>query len=94
MLYVEHGTKKALTGKEVDELVTNAEKYLKRVKKLFSEIETSIGMVDFCSVHLEACCGIKKRVEQFEAVLSRMSASFANVGAGSVFSRLVNCSSR
>ena len=36
---MEHGTKKNLTGKEVDELVSNAEKYLKRIKKLFNQIE-------------------------------------------------------
>lgn len=36
---VEHGTKKNVTGKEIDELLLNAEKYLERLKKLFSEIE-------------------------------------------------------
>ena len=36
---LEHGTKKDLTGKEVDDLMTSAEKYLKRIKKLFAEIE-------------------------------------------------------
>jgi len=36
---LEHGTTKELGGKEVDVLLENAEKYLKRVKKLFSQIE-------------------------------------------------------
>ena len=36
---LEHGTKKELSGKEVDELIKNAEKYLKRVKELFTQIE-------------------------------------------------------
>ncbi|MBW2999885.1 nucleotidyltransferase domain-containing protein, partial [Candidatus Woesearchaeota archaeon] len=36
---LEHGTKKDLTGKEVDELLNNANKYLKRVKRLFTQIE-------------------------------------------------------
>jgi len=36
---VEHGTKKELTGKEVDELLENATKFLKRIKKLFKQIE-------------------------------------------------------
>jgi len=35
---IEHGTKKELSGKEVDELLDDAEKYLKRIKKLFDEI--------------------------------------------------------
>lgn len=36
---VEHGTKKDVTGKEIDELVENCDKYLKRVKRLFTQIE-------------------------------------------------------
>jgi len=36
---VEHGTKKNVSGKEIDELLDSAEKYLGRLKKLFSEIE-------------------------------------------------------
>ena len=36
---IEHGTKKELTGTELDQFVNNAEKYLKRIKKLFVDIE-------------------------------------------------------
>ncbi|HLC88774.1 MAG TPA: nucleotidyltransferase domain-containing protein, partial [Candidatus Nanoarchaeia archaeon] len=36
---IEHGTKKELTGTELDQFVTNAEKYLKRIRKLFKDIE-------------------------------------------------------
>ena len=36
---IEHGVKKGLTGKEVDELSADADKYLKRLKRLFSQIE-------------------------------------------------------
>ncbi|MFH1505978.1 MAG: nucleotidyltransferase domain-containing protein [archaeon] len=36
---IEHGTKKELSGKEVDELLANATKYLARLKKLFKQIE-------------------------------------------------------
>jgi uncharacterized protein (UPF0332 family)/predicted nucleotidyltransferase len=35
---LEHGTKKDLTGAEVDKLITDAEKYLKRLNQLFKEI--------------------------------------------------------
>lgn len=38
---IEHGTKKELTGKELDELLQNAEKYLKRIQRLFKQIEKS-----------------------------------------------------
>ena len=36
---IEHSEKKELSGKELDELLTNADKYLKRIKRLFSQIE-------------------------------------------------------
>ncbi len=36
---IEHGTKKELTGTELDEYVNNAEKFLKRIRELFVEIE-------------------------------------------------------
>jgi len=36
---LEHGKEKELSGKEVDVLLENAEDYLKRIKKLFSQIE-------------------------------------------------------
>ncbi|MBU4492939.1 MAG: nucleotidyltransferase domain-containing protein, partial [Nanoarchaeota archaeon] len=36
---LEHGKDKELSGKEVDVLLENAEKYLNRIKKLFSQIE-------------------------------------------------------
>ena len=37
---IEHGTKKEISGKEVDELLKNAQKYLERIKRLFKQIET------------------------------------------------------
>lgn len=36
---IEHGTKAALTGKEIDELMDDADKYLKRIQRLFKQIE-------------------------------------------------------
>ena len=36
---IEHGVKKGLSGKEVDTLLDNADKYLKRIKRLFTQIE-------------------------------------------------------
>lgn len=37
---VEHGNTKEVTGKLIDELLDNAEKYLKRIKRLFTQIES------------------------------------------------------
>ncbi|MFH1590784.1 MAG: nucleotidyltransferase domain-containing protein [archaeon] len=36
---IEHGTKKEVTGKEVDTLLDESDKYLKRIKRLFTQIE-------------------------------------------------------
>jgi len=36
---IEHGVKKELSGKEVDDLLKNGEKYIKRINKLFTQIE-------------------------------------------------------
>ncbi|PIN85887.1 hypothetical protein COV19_07390 [Candidatus Woesearchaeota archaeon CG10_big_fil_rev_8_21_14_0_10_44_13] len=36
---IEHGTKKDLTGRELDELLTSSEDFLKRIKDLFTQIE-------------------------------------------------------
>lgn len=36
---LEHGTKKEVSGKELDKLIKDSHKYLKRIKKLFAEIE-------------------------------------------------------
>jgi uncharacterized protein (UPF0332 family)/predicted nucleotidyltransferase len=36
---LEHGTLKAITGKEIDKLVADAEKYLKRINRLFTQLE-------------------------------------------------------
>ncbi|MBS1266519.1 MAG: hypothetical protein MAG795_00486 [Candidatus Woesearchaeota archaeon] len=36
---VEHGNKKNISGKELDKLKTDADKYLKRIKELFEEIQ-------------------------------------------------------
>jgi predicted nucleotidyltransferase len=36
---LEHGGRKEITGKELDELLTASEEYLKKIKKLFTQIE-------------------------------------------------------
>lgn len=36
---IEHGEKKELSGKDIDSLISDGDKYLKRIKKLFSQIE-------------------------------------------------------
>jgi len=38
---LEHGSKENLTGKEIDQLLADSDKYLKRVSKLFKQIEVT-----------------------------------------------------
>ena len=48
---IEHGTKKNLLGKEVDQLLSDAEKYLKRIKSLFTQIEKTKGEQDLVNLY-------------------------------------------
>jgi len=38
---LEHGTKEKLSGKEIDKVLSDAEKYIKRINKLFLQIQTT-----------------------------------------------------
>ncbi len=48
---IEHGEKKEITGKDVDELLTNAQKYLKRIKELFTQIEKTKEQEDMLKIY-------------------------------------------
>lgn len=48
---IEHGTIKELSGKEVDDLLSSGEKYLKRIKRLFTQIEKIREEQDMAQVH-------------------------------------------
>ena len=42
---IEHGEKKDVTGKEIDELLNESDKYLKRIKRLFTQIPVLLIIV-------------------------------------------------
>ena len=48
---IEHGEKKEMTGKEVDELLGESDKYLKRIKRLFTQIERMKEEEDMVKVY-------------------------------------------
>jgi len=48
---IEHGTKKELTGKELDDLLKAGQIYLKRIKKLFTQIELIKEQKDMLHVY-------------------------------------------
>jgi len=78
---VEHGTKKNVSGKEIDELLDNAEKYLDRLKKLFSEIEKRKEEENIVHVHDSAVSLVRDvlKLEGIEKVEnSELAAMFKN----------------
>ncbi|MEM4239909.1 MAG: nucleotidyltransferase domain-containing protein [Candidatus Woesearchaeota archaeon] len=48
---IEHGVKKEVTGKELDKLLEDSEKYMKRLKKLFAQIEKTKEEEMIVSLH-------------------------------------------
>ncbi|MBU0628720.1 MAG: hypothetical protein KKC75_06005 [Nanoarchaeota archaeon] len=48
---IEHGLKKVTTGKELDEMLEEAEKYLKRINRLFTQIERIKEEKDMLNVY-------------------------------------------
>ncbi|MBI2108484.1 nucleotidyltransferase domain-containing protein [Candidatus Woesearchaeota archaeon] len=48
---IEHGDKKELTGREIDQLMDDADKYLKRIKRLFTQIERIREDRDMVSIY-------------------------------------------
>ncbi len=51
---LEHGTKKDITGKEIDELLKNAQKYLERIQTLFENIDKKREKEDFTGLSMSA----------------------------------------
>ncbi len=62
---IEHGDKKEMTGKEIDEMLTDSDKYLKRIKRLFSQIEKIREEKDMLHVH-ETVASIVRDVLRLE----------------------------
>ena len=64
---IEHGEKKELTGREIDELTDDAEKYLKRIKRLFTQIERIREEQDIVSIY-DSITAIARDVLKLEGV--------------------------
>lgn len=64
---IEHGNKKAVTGAEIDELLEGSEKYLKRLKKLFDQID-EIKEKESVAETYDAVVTIARDVLRFEGV--------------------------
>ncbi len=57
---LEHGDKKEVTGKEIDELLKDSEDYLKRIEKLFEDIESKKSKESIIELLEEINSTIKK----------------------------------
>ena len=74
---IEHGVLKEVSGKDVDDLLKDAEDYLKRIKKLFEEIQIRRDRADVESMY-SSCLGLAEdalklndiKVDKKENVLS------------------------
>src|SRR3989338_7508541 len=64
---IEHGVKKDLSGKELDELLSDAEKFLKRIKRLFTQIEKIKEEEDMVNVY-ESIVTIIRDVLRMEGI--------------------------
>ncbi len=52
---IEHGTKKQISGKEIDDLLKEAKDYLGRLERLFKEIEKRKSKEDIVHIYETAC---------------------------------------
>ncbi len=84
---LEHGTKEDLTGKQIDELLENADIYLKRINRLFREIEKSKEKESVLQIYDNAVTAVRDvlRLEGVEKVrdgdiLSAFRASLTHTG--------------
>jgi len=64
---IEHGTKTDLSGKELDELLNNAQEYLKRIKSLFSQIEVIKEEESMLHIY-ETCVTLIRDVLRLEGI--------------------------
>jgi len=64
---LEHGTVKEVSGKEIDKILTDSEKYLKRIKALFSQIEVMKEEEDVLHIY-ESVVTIIRDVLRFEGI--------------------------
>lgn len=64
---IEHGEKKELTGKEIDELTDDADKYLKRIKRLFTQIERIREEKDIVNIY-DSITAIARDVLKLEGI--------------------------
>jgi uncharacterized protein (UPF0332 family)/predicted nucleotidyltransferase len=64
---IEHGTKKELTGQEVDKLLQDGERYLKAIKRLFGQIEVKKEKEDVAGIY-ESVVTVVRDILKFEGV--------------------------
>lgn len=64
---IEHGSKSVLSGKELDELLSDAEAYLKRIKDLFSQIEVIKEEESMLHIY-ETCVTLIRDVLRLEGI--------------------------
>ncbi|MDD5178106.1 MAG: hypothetical protein PHT54_02390 [Candidatus Nanoarchaeia archaeon] len=64
---IEHGKVKDVTGKQIDEILKDTEDYLKRIKKLFMQIEKRTDKEKLCNTY-DVCIAVTKDALELEGV--------------------------
>ena len=62
---IEHGKTKIISGKEIDDLLKSAEEYMKRIKKLFSQIEKRVEAKTIVEVY-DNCMAVANDILKLE----------------------------
>jgi len=75
---IEHGKIKNISGKEIDGLLKDAEDYMKRIKKLFSQIEKKAEAKTILEVH-DNCTAVAKDVLKVEKVTGNVEKGFRDL---------------
>ena len=64
---IEHGKTKEIKGVDIDKLVAEAKDYLKRIEKLFGQIEKKRGTEDIIEVH-DSCMNLVREILNSENI--------------------------
>ena len=75
---IEHGKIKDISGKEIDSLLKDAEDYMKRIKKLFNEIEKKAEAKIIIEIH-DNCIALAKDVLKIEDVKGTVEKGFGEL---------------
>ena len=73
---IEHGKVKEITGKEIDELLTDCDNYLKRINKLFKQIEKKTEKETFTQIYKDLTKTLDEILKSEDIKYSKLETGF------------------